>query len=74
MEFFLSIKYTQIVQTLPSSVPFVGPDAQARRLGKNFAASIAATESVFGASPKAVLAMMNEIGQARKYGGPDSFD
>ena len=74
MEFFLSIKYTQIVQTLPSSVPFVGPEAQERRLGKNFEARIGANESVFGASPKAVLAMMNEIGQAWKYGDPESFD
>jgi len=70
----LSIKYTQIVQTLPSSVPFVGPEAQERRLGKNFEARIGANESVFGASPKAVLAMMNEIGQAWKYGDPESFD
>ena len=74
MEFFLSIKYTQIVQTLPSSVPFVGPEAQERRLGKNFEARIGANESVFGASPNAVLAMMDEIGQAWKYGDPESFD
>jgi len=70
----LSIKYTQIVQTLPSSVPFVGPESQERRLGKNFEARIGANESVFGASPKAVLAMMDETGQAWKYGDPESFD
>ena len=70
----MSIKYTQIVKTLPSSVPFVGPEAQERRLGKNFEARIGANESVFGPSPKAVLAMTDEIGQAWKYGDPESFD
>ena len=70
----MSIKYTQIVQTLPSSVPFVGPEAQERILGKNFEARIGANESVFGPSPKAIIVMQNEIGEAWKYGDPESFD
>ncbi|MDC1194410.1 pyridoxal phosphate-dependent aminotransferase [Pseudomonadota bacterium] len=70
----MSIKYTQIVQNLPSSVPFVGPEAQERVLGKSFGARIGANESVFGPSPKAILAMKNEIGEAWKYGDPESFD
>jgi histidinol-phosphate aminotransferase len=70
----LSIKYTQIVQTLPSSVPFVGPEAQERTLGKSFDARIGANESVFGPSPKAIVAMQNQIGKAWKYGDPENFD
>ena len=58
----MSIQYTQIVKTLPSSVPFVGPEAQERRLGKNFEARIGANESVFGPSPKAVLAIQGDHG------------
>ena len=70
----MSIKYTQIVQTLPSSVPFVGPEAQERTLGKSFDARIGANESVFGPSPKAIVAMQNQIGKAWKYGDPENFD
>ena len=73
MEYLLSAQYTKIVEKLPSSVPFVGPEAQERNLKQIFRARIGANESVFGPSPKAIIAMQNEIGETWKYGDPESF-
>ena len=74
MEQILSIQYTKIVEKLPSSVPFVGPEAQERNLKQIFKARIGANESVFGPSLKATLAMQNEIIKTWKYGDPENFD
>jgi histidinol-phosphate aminotransferase len=41
----LNLKYTKIVEKLPSSVPFVGPEAQERSLNKVFDARIGANEN-----------------------------
>ena len=49
--------YTPLVESLPSSVPFVGPETQERARGRGFAARLGANESVFGPSPKAIEAM-----------------
>ena len=46
--------YAAIVQDLPSTVPFVGPEAQERKRGRQFRALVVANESVFGPSPRAV--------------------
>ena len=70
----MSIQYTKIVEELPSSVPFVGPEAQERNLKQIFKARIGANESVFGPSLKATLAMQNEIIKTWKYGDPENFD
>ena len=70
----MSIQYTKIVEKLPSSVPFVGPEAQERNLKQIFKARIGANESVFGPSLKATLAMQNEIIKTWKYGDPENFD
>ena len=74
MEQILSIQYTKIVEKLPSSVPFVGPEAQERNLKQLFKARIGANESVFGPSLKATLAMQNEIIKTWKYGDPENFE
>ena len=71
---FLSLKYTDIVQKLPSSVPFVGPEAQERSLKKEFSARIGANESVFGPSIKATVAMNNEVSNTWKYADPENYD
>ena len=70
----MSIQYTKIVEKLPSSVPFVGPEAQERNLKQLFKARIGANESVFGPSLKATLAMQNEIIKTWKYGDPENFE
>ncbi len=70
----MTIKYTQIMQSLPSSVPFVGPETLERKLDRLFDARIGANESVFGPSPKAVNAMKNSLLSTWMYGDPENFD
>ena len=52
-----TLRYSSVVAPLPSTVPFVGPEAQERSRGAVFKARIGANESVFGPSPKAVADM-----------------
>ena len=66
--------YATIVQDLPSTVPFVGPEAQERKRGRLFRARIGANESVFGPSPHAVEAMRQEAADAWKYCDPENHD
>jgi histidinol-phosphate aminotransferase len=67
-------RYTKLVGPLPSTVPFVGPEAQERRRGRRFRARIGANESVFGPSPKAVAAMARAAAGCWKYGDPENLD
>jgi histidinol-phosphate aminotransferase len=66
--------YASIVQDLPSTVPFVGPEAQERKRGRLFRARIGANESVFGPSPRAIEAMRTEAADAWKYCDPENHD
>ncbi|MEB8388238.1 pyridoxal phosphate-dependent aminotransferase [Rhodobacteraceae bacterium KMM 6894] len=65
---------TPLVQSLPASVPFVGPEAQERLRGAPFAARIGANENVFGPSPRAITAMQTAASEIWKYGDPTSHD
>ncbi len=67
-------RYTPLVQSLPASVPFVGPEAQERALSRRFDARIGANESVFGPSPRALAAMVQTAADTWKYGDPESHD
>ncbi|MEO3415437.1 pyridoxal phosphate-dependent aminotransferase [Roseovarius sp. CAU 1744] len=67
-------RYTKLVQSLPATVPFVGPEEQERSRGEPFAARLGANENVFGPSPKAVAAMQATAGDIWKYGDPASHD
>ena len=67
-------RITQLVESLPASVPFVGPETQERARGGAFAARLGANESVFGPSPKAVEAMQAAALDIWQYGDPTSFD
>jgi histidinol-phosphate aminotransferase len=67
-------QYTALVQTLPASVPFVGPETQERARGAAFAARLGANESVFGPSPKAVAAMAQAAQDTWMYGDPEVFE
>jgi hypothetical protein len=51
---------------LPSTVPFVGPEAQERARGHAFVARLGANESVFGPSPVAIAAMAAAAGEGPK--------
>ena len=65
-------RFTPLVSALPSTVPFIGPEAQERSLNRLFNARLGANESVFGPSPKAREAMARA--DIWKYGDPESHD
>ncbi len=65
-------RLTPLAQSLPATVPFVGPEAQERALQRPFNARLGANENVFGPSPKAIAAMA-ETGHWM-YGDPESHD
>jgi len=67
-------RLTALVESLPSSVPFVGPEAQERARGRRFKARIGANENVFGPSPKAVESMCAAAAEAWMYGDPENHD
>ena len=68
------VRLTQLAETLPSTVPFVGPETQERQRGAPFLARLGANESVFGPSPKAIAAMQEAAGDIWQYGDPESHD
>lgn len=67
-------RYTSVVGPLPSTVPFVGPEAQERTRGRPFRARIGANESVFGPSPAAVEAMRRAAAECWMYCDPENHD
>lgn len=68
------IPFTPLVEGLPASVPFVGPETLERERGTQFKARIGANESAFGISPKAVEAMAATAAQSSWYGDPENFE
>ncbi len=66
--------FTPLVASLPSTVPFVGPETQERAKGAEFAARLGANESVFGPSPKAIAAMAAAASDVWKYCDPENHD
>jgi histidinol-phosphate/aromatic aminotransferase/cobyric acid decarboxylase-like protein len=66
--------FTPTVESLPSVVPFVGPETQERARGRKFRARIGANESVFGPSPRAVAAMQRAATEVWKYCDPENHD
>jgi histidinol-phosphate aminotransferase len=67
-------RYTPLAATLPSTVPFVGPEAQERARSRPFRARLGANESLFGPSPKAIAAMAAAASEAWMYGDPEVHD
>ncbi|CAN1722245.1 Pyridoxal phosphate-dependent aminotransferase [Hyphomicrobium sp. 1Nfss2.1] len=67
-------RLTKLVESLPAFVPFVGPEAQERARGHAFRARLGANESVFGASPKAVIAMREAAAGNWMYSDPESYE
>ncbi|MCU9849095.1 pyridoxal phosphate-dependent aminotransferase [Defluviimonas sp. WL0024] len=67
-------RYTQLVASLPATVPFVGPETQERTRNRPFAARLGANENLFGPSPKAVEAMAKAARDIWMYGDPENHD
>jgi histidinol-phosphate aminotransferase len=70
----MQFPFTPLVEKLPSSVPFVGPEALERRTGTRFRARIGANESVFGPSHKVLAALAAAAPDAWKYCDPENHD
>jgi histidinol-phosphate aminotransferase len=66
--------FTPTAAGLPSTVPFVGPEAIERRDGRAFRARIGANESVFGPSPRAIEAMRAAATETWMYCDPENYD
>jgi histidinol-phosphate aminotransferase len=66
--------FTALAETLPETVPFVGPETLERRRGRPFRARIGANESIFGPSPKAVTAMSEAAAGSWRYCDPENYD
>ena len=67
-------RFTPLIDSLPATVPFVGPETQERARGRPFAARLGANENVFGPSPRAVAAMTEAASDVWMYGDPENHD
>ena len=66
--------FTPLIESLPSTVPFVGPEAIMRATGIPLRARIGANESVFGPSPKVIAAMQEAAHESWQYGDSEVHD
>ena len=65
--------FTDLVRSLPATVPFVGPETQERDRGRPFLARLGANESGFGPSPRVVEAIAAAAPEVWKYGDAQNF-
>ena len=67
-------KLTQLAESLPATVPFVGPETMERARGQPFRARLGANENGFGPAPSVVAAMQEAAGDSWKYCDPENHD
>lgn len=65
---------TPIIAPLPSTIPFVGPEAHQRESGRIFRARIGANESSFGPSPRVLARMQEAARDMWMYCDPENHD
>ena len=65
---------TALADSLPATVPFVGPEAQERTRGRPFRARIGANESGFGPSPAVQAVIAASAGDVWQYADPEHHD
>jgi histidinol-phosphate aminotransferase len=70
----MSLPFTSLVASLPSAIPFVGPESIERKTGARFEARVGANESAFGVSPIAVSAMKEAVEDLAWYNDPENHD
>lgn len=63
-----------LVESLPATVPFVGPETQERNRGRAFRARLGANENGFGPSPKVIAAMSAAAPDMWKYGDAENHE
>jgi histidinol-phosphate aminotransferase len=67
-------RFTPLVASLPSTVPFVGPEALERRSGSPVRARIGANENGFGPAPSVLEAISAAAAGTWKYADPENFE
>ena len=66
-------RFTPLISALPSTVPFVGPEAIERNRGLKVKARIGANESGFGPAPSVLQAIRDNAGEVWCYADPENF-
>lgn len=66
--------FTDLAESLPATVPFVGPETQERSRGEAFRARLGANESGFGPAPSVIEAITREAALCWRYGDPENHD
>ena len=67
-------KVRALIDAIPVTVPFVGPESQERARGRPFRARIGANENGFGPSPRAIAAIKDASASVWKYADPTNYD
>lgn len=67
-------RFTPLIASLPSTVPFVGPEAIERQTGIAVRARIGANENGFGPAPSVVEAIGRAALDTWKYADPENFE
>lgn len=67
-------RFTPLAASLPSTVPFVGPEAIERNRGLKVKARIGANESGFGPAPSVIEAMREAAASTWMYSDPENYD
>lgn len=67
-------RFTALAQSLPPTVPFVGPETQERARGTEFTARLGANENGFGPAPSAIEAIGREAPLIWRYADPENHD
>ncbi len=65
---------TPLIESLPSTVPFVGPETLERQRNRPFRARLGANENGFGPAPSVIAAMRAAAPEVWKYCDPENFD
>jgi histidinol-phosphate aminotransferase len=66
-------RFTALANSLPATVPFVGPEAIERNRGLVVKARIGANESGFGPAPSVIEAIRTAAGETWMYSDPEHF-
>lgn len=67
-------RLTPLIAALPSTVPFVGPEAIERNRGLMVKARIGANESGFGPAPSVLSTVRDRAAEMWKYADPENFE
>lgn len=65
---------TPLIASLPSTVPFTGPETIERKRGKSFRARLGANENGFGPAPSVIAAMQQALTDVWEYGDPENYE